>query len=143
MAGGQAIDLFSVGRSLDLAQLQTMHALKTGALIHASAMMGVACAHPVAADEAHAVSEFATHLGLAFQVVDDVLDVEGNAQTLGKSAGKDAADNKPTFVSLLGLDAAKRRATEATQSARDALAPLGARAAYYRGIADEVLTRKS
>jgi farnesyl diphosphate synthase len=143
MAGGQAIDLFSVGHSLDLAQLETMHALKTGALIRASAMMGVACAGAVSDDERDAVERYAVHLGLAFQVVDDVLDVEGTAESLGKSAGKDAADNKPTFVSLLGLDGAKRKAALETECARDALASLGERAAYYQGIADEVLLRKS
>jgi farnesyl diphosphate synthase len=142
MAGGQAIDLFNVGATISIHELETMHRLKTGALIHASAMMGVVCADGVSHTEQRAVSDFADALGLAFQIVDDILDVEGNAESLGKTAGKDAQANKPTFVSLLGLDGAKQRAAQITQAAHDAIAVLTDRAACFHAIADEVLIRK-
>jgi len=104
MAGGQAIDLASVGLSLDSAQLHEMHRLKTGALLQASVMMGASCgaASPAALD---ALRRYGAAIGLAFQVVDDILDVTADAATLGKTAGKDAAQDKPTFVSLMGLQA--------------------------------------
>ncbi|MDB5932477.1 MAG: farnesyl-diphosphate synthase [Polaromonas sp.] len=102
MAGGQAIDLASVGLPLDSAQLHEMHRLKTGAVLQASVMMGAACGSaPPAALQA--LSDYGAAIGLAFQVVDDILDVTADAATLGKTAGKDAAHDKPTFVSLLGL----------------------------------------
>jgi farnesyl diphosphate synthase len=111
MAGGQAIDLASVGVTLDEARLREMHRLKTGALLQGSVEMGVACA---AADVAPAVAEalrgYGAALGLAFQVVDDILDVTADSQTLGKTAGKDVAADKPTYVSLLGLDGARAEA---------------------------------
>src|SRR5512140_2893939 len=110
MAGGQAIDLAAVGTTLDLAQLETMHRMKTGALIRAAVLLGAACGAPLPDAHAAALDAYARAAGLAFQVVDDVLDVEGSAATLGKSAGKDAAQGKPTFVSALGLEAAKVRA---------------------------------
>jgi farnesyl diphosphate synthase len=109
MAGGQAIDLASVGRPLTSEQLHEMHRLKTGALLQASVMMGAACG---AASEAtplaqRALRDYGAAVGLAFQVVDDILDVTADSATLGKTAGKDAAQDKPTFVSLLGLQASK------------------------------------
>ncbi len=109
MAGGQAIDLASVGLPLTSAELHEMHRLKTGALLQASVTMGAACgsASPAVQD---ALKDYGAVLGLAFQVVDDVLDVTADSATLGKTAGKDAAQDKPTFVSLMGLDAAKRYA---------------------------------
>lgn len=106
MAGGQAIDLASVGLALNQVALEQMHRLKTGALLRASVTMGAACAG-VQGDAASALNDFGHHLGLAFQVVDDVLDVTADTKTLGKTAGKDAEQNKPTFVSLLGLSAAQ------------------------------------
>ncbi len=142
MAGGQAIDLFNVGAKLQLDGLETMHRLKTGALIHASAMMGVACAPKSAPQVAQAISSYAQALGLAFQVVDDILDVEGSSEALGKSAGKDALQGKPTFVTILGLNAAKQHAQRLTDAAHDCLAPLDESAAALHGIADEVLRRK-
>ncbi len=142
MAGGQAIDLFAVGATMTQPQLETMHRLKTGALIHASAMLGVICAPEVAPKVEKAVSDYAKCVGLAFQVVDDVLDVEGTAEGLGKTAGKDAANGKPTFVSLLGLDGAKSYATALHAQSSEALAPLGDAALMYLGIADEILNRK-
>ena len=106
MAGGQAIDLASVGRALDQSALEDMHRKKTGALLQASVLMGVATA---SADTraVEALAEYGAALGLAFQVVDDILDVVADSATLGKTAGKDAANDKPTFVSLMGLDAAR------------------------------------
>jgi farnesyl diphosphate synthase len=111
MAGGQAIDLASVGVTLDEARLREMHRLKTGALLQGSVEMGVACATAdVASPAARALRDYGAALGLAFQVVDDILDVTADSQTLGKTAGKDAAADKPTYVSLLGLDGARAEA---------------------------------
>ena len=106
MAGGQAIDLASVGLPLDSNQLHEMHRLKTGALLKASVLMGAHCGQPNAATMA-ALSEYGAAIGLAFQVVDDILDVTADSATLGKTAGKDAFHDKPTFVSLMGLEASK------------------------------------
>jgi farnesyl diphosphate synthase len=106
MAGGQAIDLASVGVALDEAQLREMHRLKTGALLEASVMMGAACGQ-VSASTTQALQRYGQAMGLAFQVVDDILDVTADSATLGKTAGKDAANDKPTYVSLMGLSAAQ------------------------------------
>ncbi|MFC5499053.1 polyprenyl synthetase family protein [Caenimonas terrae] len=124
MAGGQAIDLASIGRSLSEEELRQMHRLKTGALLQGSVMMGAACGTPDrrAAD---ALSAYGAAMGLAFQVVDDVLDVTADSGTLGKTAGKDAAADKPTYVSLLGLDRSRAYAQELLQQARTALAGSG------------------
>lgn len=124
MAGGQAIDLASVGKALTEVQLRQMHALKTGALLEASVAMGVACASttPQVQD---ALGRYASALGVAFQVVDDVLDVVADAQTLGKTPGKDAANDKPTFVSLLGLDGARQHANALLAEALQALQDSG------------------
>lgn len=125
MAGGQAIDLASVGHQIDEATLRHMHRLKTGALLEACIRMGAACApHAVTAANRHAsdcLHRYGQALGLAFQVVDDVLDVVADAQTLGKTPGKDAANAKPTYVSLLGLDAARMLAQDLLQQAVQAL----------------------
>ena len=120
MAGGQAIDLASVGKALSEQELRYMHSLKTGALLEASVAMGVACAQ-VPADVQHALGRYATALGVAFQVVDDVLDVIADAATLGKTPGKDAANDKPTFVSLMGLDGARSYANDLLAQALSAL----------------------
>jgi farnesyl diphosphate synthase len=143
MAGGQAVDLAAVGGSLDLPSLVTMHRLKTGALIGAAVRLGAACAPAPDAGLAAALDAYATAAGLAFQVVDDVLDVEGSAATLGKTAGKDAAAGKPTFVSLLGLAGARERAEALRVEAREALAPYGARARRLAEIADWIVLRKT
>lgn len=120
MAGGQAIDLASVGKSLDEQALRRMHSLKTGALLQASVAMGVACAHVEPAVQL-ALARYATALGVAFQVVDDVLDVIADAATLGKTPGKDAANEKPTFVSLMGLQGARSYADDLLAQALKAL----------------------
>lgn len=111
MAGGQAIDLAGVGKPLSSEQLHTMHRLKTGALLQSSVLMGAACGN-VSAQATKALSDFGASIGLAFQVVDDILDVVADSATLGKTAGKDAEQEKPTFVTLMGLDAAKHYAQE-------------------------------
>lgn len=121
MAGGQAIDLKSVGLRLDEAQLQQMHRLKTGALLQGSVEMGAACAGDVPALAVDALRDYGAALGLAFQVVDDILDVVADSQTLGKTVGKDAAADKPTYVSLLGLDGARERAQALLAQALQAL----------------------
>ncbi|MEO8753949.1 MAG: polyprenyl synthetase family protein [Casimicrobiaceae bacterium] len=141
MAGGQALDLAHVGVALPLPDLETMHRMKTGALIRAAVLLGAACGRPLAPDEHAALDTFAAAAGLSFQVVDDVLDVEGSAATLGKTAGKDAASNKPTYVSVLGLGAAKRHAVELRAEAHDALSRFGGAARRLREIADWIALR--
>ncbi len=121
MAGGQAVDLASVGVALDQPALEAMHRLKTGALLQASVMMG-ASTGPLSASAREQLSLYGACLGLAFQVVDDVLDVTADSATLGKTAGKDAAADKPTFVSLMGLDAAQAYADRVLEQAHEALA---------------------
>jgi farnesyl diphosphate synthase len=142
MAGGQAIDLANVGRTPDLPELERMHRLKTGALIRAAVRMGAVAGWPLTVAENGALDDYAAAVGLAFQVVDDVLDVEGTAQTLGKTAGKDAAQNKPTYVSLLGLDAARAHIEELRAAAHAALAGFGGPARRLLEIADWIALRK-
>src|SRR4051794_24761954 len=125
MAGGQALDLSSVGKPLSIPELQRMHRLKTGALIEASVALGVGCGAALSASETDALERYARAGGLAFQGVDDVVDLEGTAGTLGKSIGKDAEQGKPTYVTLLGLEAAKEEAEALRLRAHDALAPFG------------------
>jgi len=120
MAGGQAIDLASVGRALSEEQLRQMHRLKTGALLQASVMMGAACGAPVRLAQ-QALAEYGQAIGLAFQVVDDILDVTADSATLGKTAGKDAAQDKPTYVSVLGLQRSQAYARELLEQAEAAL----------------------
>ncbi|MBS3912388.1 MAG: polyprenyl synthetase family protein [Hydrogenophaga sp.] len=124
MAGGQAVDLASVGLALDQAALEAMHRLKTGALLQASVMMGAATGQVSAAVLAQ-LAQYGASLGLAFQVVDDILDVTADSATLGKTAGKDAACDKPTFVSLLGLEPAQAYAGQVLDQAHAALAQTG------------------
>jgi farnesyl diphosphate synthase len=140
MAGGQAIDLASVGKPLDLTELEFMHIHKTGALIRASVLLGAQCGTLCEAT-AGALDHYAKCIGLAFQVVDDVLDAEAPTATLGKTAGKDAAHNKPTYVSLLGAARARELALELRADAHAALDPLGAPAARLRQLADFVVER--
>ena len=121
MAGGQAIDLASVGQALNLPQLEFMHALKTGALIRASVLLGALAGEALPAEQMGRLDHFSRVIGLAFQVVDDVLDCEADSATLGKTAGKDAAHDKPTYVSLLGLAEARHMARELRDQAFAAL----------------------
>ena len=140
MAGGQAIDLASVGKPLDLTELEFMHIHKTGALIRASVLLGAQCGNVPDATRT-ALDHYAKCIGLAFQVVDDVLDAETPTATLGKTAGKDAANNKPTYVSLLGAARARELAQELRADAHAALADLGAPATRLRQLADFVVER--
>jgi farnesyl diphosphate synthase len=125
MAGGQAIDLASVGQRLDEAQLRQMHRLKTGALLLCSVQLGAACGAGVTDAVRQALTRFGQAIGLAFQVVDDILDVTADSATLGKTAGKDAAADKPTYVALMGLQAAQRHADDLAQEALQALTDTG------------------
>jgi farnesyl diphosphate synthase len=122
MAGGQAIDLDAVGASLTLPELENMHIHKTGALIRASVLLGARCGQPLDAASLGSLDRYAKCVGLAFQVVDDILDEESDSSTLGKTAGKDRQAGKPTYTSLMGVAEAKRFATELLAEARDALA---------------------
>jgi len=120
MVGGQALDLAAVGQSIDLATLEQMHRLKTGALISASVQLGALTAHADASTQAQ-LARYARAIGLAFQVRDDILDVTSDSLTLGKTQGKDASDDKPTYISLLGLDAAQALAIDLRDAAIAAL----------------------
>jgi farnesyl diphosphate synthase len=142
MAGGQAIDLASVGRALTLPELEHMHIHKTGALIRAAVALGARCSNALASRQLARLDHYANCVGLAFQVVDDVLDRESSTATLGKTAGKDAANNKPTYVSVLGLARAKALARELREEAQAALSELGGGAQRLSELADLVVLRK-
>jgi len=142
MAGGQAIDLQSVGARLSLPELELMHIHKTGALIRAAAVLGARCGTSVDAKELAQLDTFAKFMGLAYQVVDDVLDAEAPTATLGKTAGKDAERDKPTYVSALGVVESKRLADELRHDALRALEPFGERATRLRQLADFIVLRQ-
>jgi farnesyl diphosphate synthase len=140
MAGGQAIDLDSVGRSLARDELQTMHSMKTGAMLAASVTLGGIVAG-ASSGTRQALDAYARAVGLAFQVVDDILDVTADTASLGKTPGKDAADNKPTYVSLLGLDEARSYARQLGEAAHEAIVPLGEGAERLAQLADFIVFR--
>ena len=143
MAGGQAIDLSSIGLALDEAALRDMHRRKTGALLQASVLMGAACGDTDAAAWA-GLSDYGAAIGLAFQVIDDILDVTQASETLGKTAGKDKHHNKPNYVSLMGLQGARDYAFGLREQAHVALARSGlAQAARLSMLADKVVERDS
>ncbi len=142
MAGGQAIDLASVGKQLKQNELEQMHRLKTGALLRAAVQIGAIAIH-LNEQEKKSLDVFASALGLAFQVVDDILDASSDSQTLGKTAGKDAAANKPTFVSLMGLESAREFARKLHQEALDSLSIWGDNADLLRAIASKVVNREN
>ena len=146
MAGGQAIDLASVGLALTEAQLRQMHRLKTGALLLCSVQMGAVCAGQPDARVMNALTRFGEALGLAFQVVDDILDVISDSATLGKTAGKDVAADKPTYVALMGLAPAQAYAAQLHQQALDALDASGlplAQTQALRALANMVIHRNN
>ncbi len=143
MCGGQAIDLDSVGQSLTRDQLEQMHQLKTGALLRAAILLGAMAGRELSGTDLEALDQYASATGLAFQVVDDVLDATADSATLGKTAGKDAADNKPTYVSILGLDASRALAEQLRSDAHAAIAPFGEPARRLREIADLIVQRKA
>ncbi len=142
MAGGQAIDLASVGQPLMLAELEFMHIHKTGALIRAAVLLGVRCGSPLPPAEMTALNHYAKRAGLLFQVVDDILDVEASTATLGKTAGKDAANNKPTYVSLLGLSAARQMAQDLQSECLATLASFGPRADRLSQLTEFIVSRQ-
>ncbi|MDD5445179.1 MAG: polyprenyl synthetase family protein [Pseudomonas fluorescens] len=143
MAGGQAIDLASVGLPLNESQLREMHELKTGALLQGSVVMGAHCAN-ASADALASLTTYGAAIGLAFQVVDDILDVTADSATLGKTAGKDAENDKPTYVSLMGLERSRAYAQELLQQALQALeCPTLKNAHALRALADMVVNRAS
>ena len=141
MAGGQAIDLDSVGRALSLPELENMHIHKTGALIRAAVLLGAHCG-VVSVVQLERLDHYGKCVGLAFQVVDDVLDAEADTATLGKTAGKDADNDKPTYVSLLGVQAARDMAKALHGEAIAALAGFGDTAQHLRELADFIVLRK-
>jgi farnesyl diphosphate synthase len=139
MAGGQAIDLASVGKTLTQIELENMHQLKTGALIQAAALLG---AFSEKTKKKLAISIYAKNIGLAFQVIDDILDVEAETSILGKTAGKDADRNKPTYVSILGLADAKKLAQQLYKNAIDVIAPFGENSMHLRELAAFITQRR-
>jgi len=146
MCGGQAIDLAAVGRTMSASELETMHRMKTGALLRASVTMGAAAGR-VAANERAALERYADAIGLAFQIVDDLLDTVATSAELGKTAGKDLRQSKPTYVSVLGIEATKRWAERLRAAAHDALSSLGTeaqpRTVRLRQLADLIVQRRS
>jgi farnesyl diphosphate synthase len=143
MCGGQAIDLAAVGQSIALPELERMHRMKTGALLRAAVLMGALSGQAALLTEStrEALARYGDAIGLAFQVVDDVLDVEATTETLGKTAGKDAAQCKPTYVSVMGLEAARALSLRLRAQALDAIAGLGPRATRLRDLADLIVCR--
>ena len=142
MAGGQAIDLASVGKPLEQPELELMHALKTGALIRAAVLLGALAGQPLSGEERSRLDRFAKRAGLLFQVVDDILDCTASTATLGKTAGKDEAADKPTYVALLGLDGARAYAGELRTDALAALSIFGDRASRLTQLADFICHRQ-
>jgi farnesyl diphosphate synthase len=140
MAGGQAIDLAAVGQQLTVTELEFMHIHKTGALIRAAVLLGAHCAE-ASPDHLESLSHFANRAGLLFQVVDDILDTEATTATLGKTAGKDADHNKPTYVQLLGASEAKALANTLRQQSHDALSGFGERARHLHELTDFIVER--
>jgi geranylgeranyl pyrophosphate synthase len=142
MAGGQAIDLAVQGMQLDIAQVEDMHARKTGAVISASVLMAAECAPPVDANLYGALTRFASAVGLAFQIQDDLLDVTGDVTTLGKATGADSERAKPTHPAVIGIPASQQRVRLLHSQAINALAPFGDRAESLRSLAHWLLSRQ-
>jgi farnesyl diphosphate synthase len=142
MAGGQAIDLAATGLALSVPELEFMHVHKTGALIRASVALGALCGGALSSPQLESLDHFSKFIGLAFQVVDDILDADSSTATLGKTAGKDADSHKPTYVSVLGLDRARVLARELRDDALQALASLPGAGGHLRELADFVVLRK-
>ena len=142
MAGGQAIDLANVGKQITLPELEFMHILKTGALIRAAVRLGAYCGNALSEAEMDHLDRYGKLVGLAFQVVDDILDCESNTEKLGKTAGKDQDANKPTYVSLMGLAPAKQFAAELLRDALEAVSVFGDRADRLRQLAEFIVERQ-
>ena len=141
MAGGQAVDLASVGKTLSLEQLEAMHRLKTGALIRASILLGAMCNPDISATELDILDKYSHCIGLSFQIQDDILDVISDTETLGKPQGSDEAQQKPTYPAILGLEASKQRALEQHELALEHLEPLGERASTLRQLSAYIVER--
>ena len=142
MAGGQQIDLESTGKQRTLLELESMHIHKTGALMRAAVMLGAACGTPLAPEQRSRLDRYACSVGLAFQVVDDVLDADSSTATLGKTAGKDSKSGKATFVSAMGIVRARGFAEDLLREAHSALEAFGGRALRLAEIADFIVRRK-
>ena len=142
MAGGQAIDIASVGKFLTFPELEFMHIHKTGALIRASILLGAQCSSRLGAAQIDKLDHFGKLIGLAFQVVDDVLDYEADTATLGKTAGKDANNDKPTYVSLLGIQGARDMAHRLHREALETITEFGVAAQRLRELSDFIVLRK-
>jgi farnesyl diphosphate synthase len=142
MAGGQAIDLDSVGKALTVPELEFMHVHKTGALIRVSVELGARCGNGLDAKQQAALDHFAKFIGLAFQVVDDLLDAQSSTAVLGKTAGKDARGNKPTYVSALGIERTRELAADLQRDALGALGSLPGGGGRLRELADFIVNRK-
>lgn len=143
MVGGQALDLAAIAQQPTLAEVETMHGHKTGALIRASVCMGACATEAATPEQLQALDHFATAIGLAFQVQDDILDASGNEETMGKRQGADALRDKPTYVSLLGLDGAKQKAQELLKRALAALEPFDERANPLRNLSAFIVDRSN
>jgi farnesyl diphosphate synthase len=143
MGGGQAIDLESTQKAIDLAMLENMHRMKTGALIKASVLLGALCAGPLKQKERQALNDFADAIGLAFQVKDDILDIESDTETLGKPQGSDLAKDKSTYPALLGIEGSRRKLTDLLQLALQALAELPYNTQLLADLAKFIVHRKS
>ncbi len=141
MAGGQAVDLAAVGQTLSVEAVENMHRRKTGALIQGSVLLGAMAAGTGEGPELHALGRFGAQIGLAFQIQDDILDVEGDPALLGKATGADAAHGKPTYPSTVGLNLSRDRARELRDEAVAALAPLAGRGAMLTELAHFVVSR--
>lgn len=142
MAGGQMIDIEGTGKTLTRAELEIMHVHKTGALIRAAILLGAQCGAPIPEDELARLDHFAKRVGLLFQVVDDILDAEASTATLGKTAGKDAAQGKVTYVSAVGLAEARDMADSLRTEAREAIEAFGERGRRLHELAHYIVTRK-
>lgn len=143
MAGGQAVDLASVGKKLDLTQLEEMHRLKTGALIRASVIMGAMNSQKCDSETLSKLDQYSQHVGLAFQVQDDILDVISDTETLGKPQGSDIELNKPTFPELMGLESSQKYATQLHQQALDCLSGFDHKADTLRQLSAYIVERKN
>jgi farnesyl diphosphate synthase len=142
MAGGQAIDLASEGKELNITELENMHIHKTGALIRASVLMGAMAHGQIDSDQLARLDHFAKCIGLAFQIQDDILDIESDTETLGKTQGADEARNKPTYPAILGMDASKEEARTLYDDAMASLSGIGEEADLLRAVADFIVNRK-
>lgn len=141
MCGGQAIDLANTGKQQSLADLINMHQLKTGALIRSAVLLGAYCGNELSDADVLALTTYAEHIGLAFQIQDDILDVTSDTQTLGKPQGSDISHDKSTYVSILGLEAAQQRAKECVEQAIDALTALPRDTQLLESLASHIINR--